>query len=554
MLNSYERIFQMTIYIILFALAVGLGLIMLGKNPTSLKKTVYLSIMFVLLYLTSVFRYGMGNDYFSYIRIFKEISAADWSIVVSGKYEPIYALITKLIATFTQSPEIMYAIFAALILIPVAYAIKKYSDNVWLSVTVYLCFTFFYTSLSFIRQSLAVSVIILAYGFMKKRKFVPVIILGIIAVLIHYTSAVFIVFYLLTLIKPTKKYLIIYGSVSLGSLIICLIMKALGANPLNLIAQLFSAILGKDYSSYIGTIWFETGFGFEYLVMPLILLAFVLISYFCGWKERPEADMLLQATLLNATIWSFIVYAFIIERFSMFIFIFSIFTVPSITSYFSEKAALAEKKEAPDKKMPGYSKKKAEDKKDNAFLIIVCTTVGLFAYNCFGLIRNFHGVTPYMTIFPEIQDAIDGYDTPEENRDVMYTNADLYTYLIQLKNADCGYAIVSTTENYSGFTPGILRAADYAGTGLAKMYDNPVADYEETNVDSITVERSGKEASVTDSFGNTAKIPEDVIGFVLLDENGKIFDGSWYDVHEVKRNAAKLEISYVGEESKVTGE
>lgn len=537
----------MTIYIILFALAVGLGVIMLGKNPTSLKKTIYLAIMFVLLYFVSVLRYGMGNDYFSYIRIFKEISASDWSIVFSGKYEPIYALITKLIASFTDNPEIMYAIFAALILVPVAFAIKKYSDNVWLSVTVYLCLTFFYTSLSFIRQSLAVSVIILAYGFMKERKIVPVLILGVVAILIHYTSAVFIVFYLLTLIKPTKKYLIIYGSISIGALITCLIMKALGANPLNLIAQLFSAILGKDYSSYIGTIWFETGFGVEYLIMPAVLLAFVLISYFCGWKERPEADMLLQATLLNASIWSFIVFAFIIERFSMFIFIFSIFTIPSITSYFSEKAALAEKKETSDKKMPGYSKKKAEDKKDNAFLIIVCTTVGLFAYNCFGLIKNFHGVNPYMTIYPEIQDAIDGYDTPEENRDVMYTNADLYTYLIQLKNADCGYAIVSTTDDYSGFTPGILRAADYAGTGLSEMYDSPIADYEETNVDTAVINREENEALVTDSFGNTAKIPENVIGFVLFDENGEIFDGSWYDVHEVKRNAAKLEISYVSE-------
>lgn len=537
----------MTIYIILFALAVGLGLIMLGKNPTSLKKTIYLAIMFVLLYFTSVFRYGMGNDYFSYIRIFQEISASDWSIVVSGKYEPLYALITKLIASFTSNPETMYAIFAALILIPVAYSIKKYSDNVWLSVTVYLCFTFFYTSLSFIRQSLAVSVIILAYGFMKKRKIVPVIILGIIAALIHYTAVVFIPFFLLTLIKPTKKYLIIYGSVSLGALITCLIMKAAGANPLNLLAQLVSAVVGKDYTGYIGTIWFDTGFGAEYLIMPAVLLGFVLISYFCGWKERPEADMLLQATLLNASVWSFIVYAFIIERFSMFIFIFSIFTVPSITSYFSEKAVKADQSEVVNKKMPGYSKKKVEDKKDNAFLITVGVTIGLFIYDCFGFNLNFHGVVPYMVLYPEIQDAIDGYDTPEENRNAMYTNADLYTYLIQLKNADCGYAIVSTTDNYSGFTPGILRAADYAGTGLGGQYANPYDAYQEITAEGVTVERTDGTALVTDSYGNTVTVPEGALGFVLFDENNAMFDGNVYYINEVKRNAAKLEIDYISE-------
>lgn len=537
----------MTIYIILFVLAVGLGLAMLGKNPTSLKKTIYLAIMFVLLYFTSVLRYGMGNDYFSYIRIFNEISASDWSIVFSGKYEPLYALIAKLIASFTQNPEVMYAVFAALILIPVAFAIKKYSDNVWLSVTVYLCFTFFYTSLSFIRQSLAVSVIILAYGFMKKRKIVPVLILGVVAIMIHYTAAVFIPFYLLTLIKPTKKYLIIYSSVSLGTLAACIIMKAAGANPLNLAAQLVSAVLGKDYTGYIGTIWFDTGFGAEYLIMPAVLLAFVMISYFCGWRERPEADMLLQATLLNASVWSFIVYAFIVERFSMFIFIFSIFTVPSITSYFTEKAALTEKKEVPDKKMPGYSKKKAEDKKDNAFLITVCVTVGMFIYDCYGFILNFHGVVPYMTLYPEAQDAIDGYDTPEENIEAMYTNADLYTYLVQLKNADCGYAIVFTTSDCAGFTPAILRAADYAGTGLRGQYEKPYDAYQEINAEGVTVERTDGTALVTDSYGNIAKVPEGALGFVLFDENNTIFDGNVYYVNEVKRNAAKMEIAYVSE-------
>ena len=128
----------MAIYIILFAVAVILGLILLKKDPTPVKKTVYVAVMFVLLYFVSVFRYGMGNDYFSYIRIFNEISSTGWDGVFSGKYEPLFALLTKLISCVTQSPEVMYAIYAVLILAPVAFAIRKYSDNVWLSVAVYL--------------------------------------------------------------------------------------------------------------------------------------------------------------------------------------------------------------------------------------------------------------------------------------------------------------------------------------------------------------------------------------------------------------------------------
>ena len=116
----------------------------------------------------------------------------------------------------------------------------------------------------------------------------------------------------------------------MGVLVTCLIMKAAGANPLNIVADLVTAVTGRDYSSYIGSKWFENGFGVQYLIIPLAVLALVMISYFLGWKEKKESDALLQLTLMNASIWSFITYAFIVERFSMFIFIYSVFTIPSV--------------------------------------------------------------------------------------------------------------------------------------------------------------------------------------------------------------------------------
>ncbi len=550
----------MAVYIILFALTILLAVPLIMKNPTPVKKAVYLTVMFLLMYVISIFRYGIGNDYFSYIRILNQIAEADFSQIFSLGFEPLFALLTKGIILFSTNPEIMYAIYALLILAPVAWAIYRWSDNAWISVAVYLCFTLFYNSLSFIRQSMAVSLLILAYGLMKRKKVVPVLIIGVAAALFHYTAAVFIPLYLLSLIRPTKKYLIVYSSVSVGLLAVCLIMKAAGANPLNLLAQAVSALTGKDYTGYVGTIWFETGFGAEYLIMPLALLAVVLISYFCGWKERPESDMLLQLTLLNASIWSFIVYAFIIERFSMFIFIFSVFTVPSVTAYFAEKAKATETAETVNKKIPGYSKKKSEEKKDNSFLITVGITAGMFAYNCFGMVKNFHGVFPYMCLFPEIQDAIDEHDGAEENREVMRTNADLYTYLIQLKNADCGYLAISTGTQFGGFTPGILRAADYADVRLSVLTEKPDAsiqtvlcgisgehqneawrDYTAENGISVHFESNG--ASVTDSEGKIAAVNPNRLTFVLFDENGSIFDATEFDVSMVQRSANKVTVS-----------
>lgn len=552
----------MIIYIGLFLITLILGIILTGKNPSNAKKIAYLIISFGLMYFITVFRYGLGNDYFSYMRIFDEIASNDLGTALTLGYEPLFVVLTKAITLISTNPEIMYGIYAVLILAPVAFAIYKYSDKVWLSVIVYICLTFFYTQLSFIRQSMAVSVLILAYGFMKKRKIVPVLIMAVVAALFHYTALVFIPFYLLSLIKPTKKSLITYSSISVGTLITCLIMKAVGENPLNILANIVTAVTGKDYTGYIGSQWFENGFGVQYLIMPLAVLALVMISYFLGWKERKESDMLLWLTLMNASLWSFITYAFIVERFSMFIFIFAVFTIPSVLRYFEEKAEIAEANAVkPDKTMPGYSKKKSEEKSDNSFLITVVSVIGMFIYNCWGLYMNFHGVMPYMCLNPKVQDAIDGYDGSAENLEVMATNADVYTYLIQLKNTDCGYIIVSTSDSYKGFTPAIRRAADYAGTSLNENTADTIAkhtcyteynsrngeeysfltDTEYTAGNGITVNTGDKYAEIRDSSGKVFKLKDNKLVFLLFDENGNIFDATEFEVDSFARIASKLE-------------
>lgn len=557
----------MVVYIALFALAVILGVPLTGKNATKPKKIIYLSVMFLLMWVVSTFRYGMGNDYFSYIRIFDEIHSASWGEAFTLGYEPAFTALTKVITLVSYNPEVMYGIYALLILAPVAYAIYRHSDSAWISVAVYLCLTFFYTSLNFIRQSMAVSLLILCYSFIKQRKIIPVMIFAVLASLFHYTALAFIPFYLLAyFIRPTKKAIIIYSSVSVGLLVTCLIMKAVGANPLNLAAQAVTAVTGKDYTGYISSKWFEEGFGVQYLIMPFAVLALVMVSYFLGWKEKEDSHTLLWFMLANASVWSFITYAFIVERFSMFIFIFSVFAIPSALNYFKEKAeaaVLAEKeKSAEKKKMPGYSKKQAEEKSDNAFLVTVATVAGMFIYNCWGMYMNFHGVNPYMTNIPAVQDAIDGLDTSEQNLGKMYANGDVYTYLIQLKNADCGYVIVSTADSYDGFTPATRRAADYAGTGLNRPSDieakspfyteynnrkgeavsSSVYGYEYTAENGIKIVNDGKTGVVTDAAGNTAEIGTGRLAFVLFDDSGTIIDAIEYEIDRPQRKAAKVDI------------
>ena len=142
----------MVVYIALFAAAVILGIPLTGKNPTKLKKIIYLSVMFLLMYLVTIFRYGIGNDYFSYIRIFEEIQHSSWNDLFTLGFEPLFSVVTKGLTYISVNPEFMYGVYAVFILAPVAYSIYRHSESAWLSVVVYLCLTFFYTSLNFIRR------------------------------------------------------------------------------------------------------------------------------------------------------------------------------------------------------------------------------------------------------------------------------------------------------------------------------------------------------------------------------------------------------------------
>ena len=113
---------------------------------------------------------------------------------------------------FTADVNIMYAVYALLILIPTAYAIFRYSENIWMSTMMFISLTFFYCSLSFIRQSIAFAIILCAYRFMKERNHFMVLLFIFLACLFHSTVIVLIPLYLIAaFIKPTKITVPIYA-------------------------------------------------------------------------------------------------------------------------------------------------------------------------------------------------------------------------------------------------------------------------------------------------------------------------------------------------------
>lgn len=328
----------MAVYLILMAIVLVLAYPLIERKPSIGKKLCYVIVTFAAMYLISIFRYGLGNDYYSYIYIFRNIQDASGLEIFNLGYEPAFTVITKLISLFTSNINVLYAIYALLILVPTAYAIFRYSENIWMSTMMFISLTFFYCSLSFIRQSIAFAVILCAYKYVKERNHFKVLLFIFIACLFHSTVIVMIPIYLIAaFVRPTKITIPIYG-------VITALVYFLSWPILRL-----AVLLLPQYKGYLDLNFITQGYKPVYLIVPAIIAALAIAAHFTGYgKAYPkQSSIFTNFAIFNFIIWFIATKHFVIERFSMYIYILMIMFIPSIARYYMNcaKAYLAKKKD-----------------------------------------------------------------------------------------------------------------------------------------------------------------------------------------------------------------
>lgn len=328
----------MAVYLILMAIVLVLAYPLIERKPSIGKKLCYVIVTFAAMYLISIFRYGLGNDYYSYIYIFRNIQDASGLAIFNLGYEPAFTVITKLISLFTSNINVLYAIYALLILVPTAYAIFRYSENIWMSTMMFISLTFFYCSLSFIRQSIAFAVILCAYKYVNERNHFKVLLFIFIACLFHSTVIVMIPIYLIAaFVKPTKITVPIYG-------VITALVYFLSWPILRL-----AVLILPQYKGYLDLNFITQGYKPVYLIVPAIIAALAIAAHFTGYgKAYPkQSSIFTNFAIFNFIIWFIATKHFVIERFSMYIYIFMIMFIPSIARYYMNcaKVYFAKKKD-----------------------------------------------------------------------------------------------------------------------------------------------------------------------------------------------------------------
>lgn len=391
-------------YILLIVTVLVLSLVCFNKyNKNKNKKRiniVFLCGCFSLLFIYSALRVNIGWDYTMYTRGFYKMARSGFETLEYQSWEYGFNLLTKVIALLTKDSRIYIAVISAVCLAGPFYVILRYSKKIWLSVLLYINLYFFYCTMNFLRQSIAISIIMFAYTFLINRKLLPYLLLILIASCFHVTALLMIPVYFLANLKFSLKPPILY----------CFLILWVYISS-NDALDILAAYFRTDYSE---SVFLNEGLALIHIVIPVLTLIAGMRLLFKNkkiYQEDIPKILVVQTNLMYfSCFWMIIMLRHsILERFSYYTYIFVIIYIPELLSYADKKY-----KHRLNKRffaLTGYINLQNTEKEEllNDFrkrpkklnyMLVSFILIITILYNIYGLTvyeRGVHGVYPYQS-------------------------------------------------------------------------------------------------------------------------------------------------------------
>lgn len=368
----------MNIYYILLVLLPLLGLIIQKFYKSQKQTALYLILTGTVLTLVSSLRYGIGSDYFPYRSIYEQTSQLDlYQLFFSCPTEPLYALLQKIVFLLGGNYMIFLTVISIFIHSITMWFIYRFSKLPWLSVYLYISLQFFAHSMNLLRQSISVCFFLLAYPYLKKRKFIPYCCILIIGGFFHKSAFLMIPFYFILCIKNSKHLVVITSLIF--TLFYCFSDKVM---------IFLTTYILPQYNKYLNSIFWK-GNSFSYAIFPILYLLFVLFTKNKILFKQKQLIYFHSAffSCLNALL---VTKHFILERTSIYFFILSLIIIPELVT-------------AP-------KRKKESCKQDSLHLPnikkigkqygwLLCVLFFSFLYFLFAASKGYHNVYPYYSLY-----------------------------------------------------------------------------------------------------------------------------------------------------------
>lgn len=329
-------------YLALAVVPVAFLLIINGYYKTSVyedekaKKT-YLFLCGMVLFLMIALRNNNvgSTDSLNYYNNWKELGELDFrriqEFIKNHKMEPGYLYSVWVLSHIFHNPQWVFIISGLFFSISVCRFIYINSDDVVMSIVMYICLGLYTFMVQGLRQSIAMSICLFALEYAKKRKPLKFLLLILIAYFFHRSSIVFLITYFLFWKDFTINIKI---QMIIGAILI------LSATPL--FVKYGNIIVEGEYGQTVDS----GGFIFLTIYLLIILLAFLFMP---RQKEKIEDKLLRtevcdQSFFLALTILGCCFYlmryigTLALERISFYFMFGQIITLPHVTKYFDTRS------------------------------------------------------------------------------------------------------------------------------------------------------------------------------------------------------------------------
>lgn len=263
-----------------------IGISSSNKNYISMK--IFWGLLFVLLILRHK---DVGRDLDTYERIFTMIARSDWLKGLGRSSEVGYNCLNKIISLFTDNFQWVIIVTAILEVYFVAKTYIRYTEDSLLTIVLFVTMSNFVFLFSGLRQSIAISLGMLAFEFVRKKKIIVFIIIVFIAMLFHTSAFMILFMYPLYHVKITKNWL--WAIVPILGTVFAFNQKIFGRITLFL----------SKFTKYEGEIILTGAY-----TMLILFIIFAIFSYLIPEESGLDAD--------TAGIRNFLLFSIVLQMFA----------------------------------------------------------------------------------------------------------------------------------------------------------------------------------------------------------------------------------------------
>lgn len=198
----------MVIVTAIFILGI-LKLFLYNKKSSKLFVIIAFALLFLIASLRSLI---FGPDVMNYVnhynKLKNESTISIWTNFINGTgKDPFFDLLLKFFSNIGFDNFIWLAILSFIFLFSISLLIYRYSSEFYISFITFISLGYFFFSMTGLRQTLAISIILMSYKYLREKKLMTFVLIVICASLFHSSALIFLIAYPLAFLKIGIKHL-----------------------------------------------------------------------------------------------------------------------------------------------------------------------------------------------------------------------------------------------------------------------------------------------------------------------------------------------------------